>query len=200
MNKRNIPWLVLLFLIACVVFLLLFFFIRTGFNTEGVLSIFSPETATITPDTSTNDNSSPSIPGLSREQITVSLTGAGYECTEPEIGDLGLLYWVCWKTEDQNLLEIYFFSRTTQQIDFIDANINQVENPSDERAIEFLTYVGNLPDTDAGEELGDWIAETLPDIKVVRDLRVNDFGGIHYRLYGTAEARSLEVGILPIAE
>jgi len=42
-----------------------------------------------------------------------------------------------------------------------------------------------------------WITETLPSIKQIRDLREVNFDGIHYRLYGTAEARSLEIGVLP---
>ncbi len=138
------------------------------------------------------------LPGLLTQEVNGLLKNQGYTCSEQEIGESLLFHWVCWKEEESNLRQIYFFSRFPDTIDFIDANINQPSNPSDQDAIDYLAFVGSLPqNSDSHAQMKEWITDTLPEITRTRDIREAVFGNVQYRLYGTGEARSLEVGTLP---
>lgn len=194
MQKKQFVWLGLLFTASCAIFMVLFFTVRVlvGLNNAGWVFKTNLENSEIS-----NERKVAGIPGLNREEVNLHLSKQGYECTEPETGDDSLQHWVCWKKEDNVLFEIYFFSSDQDGIDFIDANINQPINPSDQIAIEFLIFVGSLPDHDAEALVIDWISVTLPSINQARDIREKKFSGITYRLYGISEARSLEVGTLP---
>ncbi len=192
---------ILLFIAAFLVFFLLFLIIRLVFEDVDLVAftrspVDQSTLVSVTQDAEQVETNS--IPGLIPSELNKSLTALNFECTEPQPGELDLYHWVCWKEEANTLREIYFFSRTLEAIDFIDANFSQSASPSDQDAITFLSFVGSLPEnTDAHAQMTAWIADTLPKITQTRDLHEANFGDVHYRLYGTSDARSLEVGTLP---
>lgn len=198
-GKKQILLLSAIFFVACLGSLAFLIVLRAFLSDQDLAAISSPNPSNQAQELSPIPVESRPIPGLTRESTNHFLQSHGYDCTLPQMGELGLYHWVCWQENNEDLLEIYFFSRSTDSIDFIDANINQPEYPSDQKAVDFLTFVGTLPENDsADEQIRSWIAQTLPDIERARDLREKDLGGVHYRLYGLADARSLEIGILPI--
>ena len=186
------------FLFSCTTFFIIFFILRLVL-TENGLDLRNlnqnPTSANVAAQPSISDLG---IPGLDPEEIRHTLIKKDFHCSETTVGDNRLIHWVCWQESFGILREIYFFSQNSNSIDFIDANISQANSPSDDIAIEFLTFVDTLTDhPEFHPKVEHWIAETLPTIEQVRDLREIVFDGTHYRLYGTAEARSLEIGVLP---
>lgn len=171
--------------------------IRQGWSISSLLSETDAIGASIEPDHMTVEEDD-GIPGLLQEELKSRLIENQFQCTDAETGERELYRWVCFKETQSYLMEVYVFSRSLTTIDFIDANISQKDEPSDELAIEFLSYVATFPEnTNHHEAAIEWVKETLPTITEIREIKEADFGGIQYRLYGVSAARSLELGTLP---
>ena len=164
---------------------------------------FNPQPTERTTSTAGNGTQtipSPAVPGVNPRQLVKTLEDQEqFTCTDIEINEQSIYEWRCKRQSPGVLFEINVFSRTKTELDLIDANVNQKENPSDEKAISLLNFVATLPqaNSQAHDEATNWITETLPQITKVGDIRTENFGGIQYRLYGIADARSLELGSLP---
>jgi hypothetical protein len=192
----------LILLISCIVIIVGYFILRIVLIQDGwsISSLFSKAESAgpiIEPEKVSNEEAE-GIPGLLQEELKSRLIENEFECTDAEIGDSGLIRWVCFEETQDYLKEVYVFSRSLTTIDFIDANISQKGEPSDELAIEFLSYVATFPENINHHDAAmNWVKETLPTITEIREIKEADFGGIQYRLYGISAARSLELGTLP---
>ena len=199
-NKKNfiILFVFIVFGLVCIFYLsvrLLLF--NKGYSLSD-LFFPSRNISEIINEESAENLSSDFIPGITQENLRTELTGSGFECSNPELSEKNLYRWVCWKETGTIYQEIYIFSRSLEKIDFLDMNITQSESPSDEISLEYFFQIVDWVDTTRHKlAVQSWIKQTLPDIDEIRELEEADFGGIHYRLYGLGNARSLEIGRLP---
>lgn len=136
------------------------------------------------------------IPNITVDDLIAYLE-QDYACQQREKQN-NLYSWQCVYTMDKTSYEVLIFSRDDSSIDLIDANIVQDQNPDDQLAVEYLCKIAAIPfDFEPQEESCDWIRNALPNITQIGDLHEKEFNGIRHLLYGTAEARSLELGKLP---
>lgn len=141
----------------------------------------------------------PQVPGVNPRELVKTLADRDqFTCGKIEVNPQGYYEWRCQRHSPGVLLEISLFSRTKTELDLIDANVNQPTDASDEKAIALLSFAATLPGSaEAGEAAAPWIQKTLPEISQTGDVRSKTFAGMLFRLYGSAEARSLEIGELP---
>ena len=139
----------------------------------------------------------PHIPGLSVNDLVSHLEDNNFSCHQREFTN-NLYSWQCIDNLDGTNYEVLIFSRNDSDVDLVDANVVQNNKPDDEIASAFLCQVATYPfDFGPKEDACEWISDTLPDINQTGDFHENEFEDIRYLLYGTAEARSLELGRLP---
>ncbi len=140
----------------------------------------------------------PQVPGVNPRKLAASLQDEqGFTCSGIEANSQGYYQWRCERTTPGLVVQVTLLSRTKTELDLIDTNVDQPDTPAAQVAIDQLSWSAGLVNPNAGQVVQSWIAETLPKIETVGDIRAQTFDGVLYRLYGTAEARSLEIGQLP---
>ena len=201
-NRKKLLFVLFFIVIACVFLSVAYFTLRSTLFNKGysISDLFTSDE-----NSSNIENKEPvtnlensAIPGISQDILRDDLISSGFSCSDPELSENGLYRWACWKNMGSTYLEIFIFSRSLENIDFMDMNITQSESPSDQVCLDFFQQIVDLIDTSQHSmAVKSWMEKTLPDINEIRELKEADFGNIHYRLYGLPEARSLEIGILP---
>jgi hypothetical protein len=67
--------------------------------------------------------------------------------------------------------------------------------PDDAKAVDILGFVASLPyDGSDASAASQWVAQTLPGIQSVDDVREKFIGGVRFRLFGDKYGRYLEMG------
>lgn len=98
------------------------------------------------------------------------------------------------KTADFDM-NVHLISSNKKDIILVEAQIKQINSPSDDQAVNFLSVVTELPvsgmDPD-GVKL--WIKTTLPFINKTPGMVVEKIiNGIDFRVYGPSQNRTLEI-------
>jgi hypothetical protein len=71
-------------------------------------------------------------------------------------------------------------------------------NPDDAKAVDILGFMASLPyDGSDASAARQWVAQILPDITSVDDVREKFIGGVRFRLFGGPQGRYLEMGEPP---
>jgi len=136
------------------------------------------------------------INGLNLENAIPVLEDNDFICSEkPEIYRESYYRISCeQKTPDYDMI-IHIFSFDQKNITLVDAQINQLNTPSDDQATNFLGFIAQLPITGLDTaSLKQWIKTTLPTLDkypgMIADKTLN---GLELRLYGPPHNRSIEI-------
>ena len=136
------------------------------------------------------------LPGLSPRNVTVALEDQKFTCTEVK---KGAVYYERTCSRGVPGVEVFLVvisGRTPSVVDFIEASIQQYENPKNEIAIEILGPVVGLPyDGAVPDEAKAWVESTVPALS--SGTQETTLGGVKYVLYGTLTKLTLEMGELP---
>jgi hypothetical protein len=136
------------------------------------------------------------LPGLSPRNVTVALEDQKFTCTEVK---KRAVYYERTCSRGVPGVEVFLVvisGRTPSVVDFIEASIQQYENPKNEIAIEILGPVVGLPyDGAVPDEAKAWVESTVPALS--GGTQETTLGGVKYVLYGTLTKLTLEMGELP---
>lgn len=144
-----------------------------------------------------SDSQAGSLPGLTPKEVIRYLEENQFDCQDT-VASPDYYYWRCERKSADALFEITLFSYDDKEVvDLIDGNVNQYSEPSDEKAAALLEFMAAIVNPQTAAEARQWMEETLPSIRQASDVRTKTIGGLQYQLYGSKEARSLEIGSLP---
>ena len=142
-------------------------------------------------------NFTPHIPDLSVNDLISYLEDNNFSCHQREFTN-NLYNWQCVNKLDDINYEVLIFSRNDADVDLVDANVVQNYEADNEIASAFLCQVAAYPfGFSQQDDACEWIKKTIPEINQTGDFHENEFNNVRYLLYGTSEARSLELGRLP---
>jgi hypothetical protein len=136
------------------------------------------------------------IPGLIPADAVLFLEDRQFRCKE--IKDLpGTYHWDCLQEGKTALIEVEIFTKSLDRVDLIDTNFHQDGEPQDAAAIEVFQMFSEMPfSNESWGNVQAWLLRTLPTMKLAGDIRSITIDGIQYRVYGTQEDRSFEIGYL----
>lgn len=139
------------------------------------------------------------IPGLAPADVTVNLEQRGFDCASAEPTSSGDYFvWRCKRADPvlgyESMVEVW--GRTLQSVDYIDAAVFNLQG--DDTAAKFvLGFIATMPyDGAMPAAARQWVENTMPTISGIGDVKVADFGGVAFQLYGPATARNLEIGTI----
>jgi hypothetical protein len=136
------------------------------------------------------------LPGLSPRNVTVALEDQRFTCTEVKKGAVYYQRTCSRGVPGVEVFLVVISGRTPSIVDFIEASIQQYENPKNEIAIEILGLVAGLPYEGAvPDEAKAWVESTVPALS--GGTQETTLGGVKYVLYGTLTKLTLEMGELP---
>jgi hypothetical protein len=137
----------------------------------------------------------PGLPGLSMNYVTGQLTNEkNFTCAQAG-SDPGPVLWMCdFQTGNDLWYHVDLYGSFTIEITNLMVSVFQTY-PDDAKSIEILSFIASLPyDGSDATEAKKWLADTLPGIQSVNDVREKFIGGIRFRLYGGPQGRYLEMG------
>ena len=137
----------------------------------------------------------PGLPGLTMSSVISQLKDdEGFTCAEAD-SDKNPVLWMCdvfIGTDIWYHVDLY----GTAQVGITDLVLSVFQsNPDQARTLDILDYVASLPynGSDATKAC-QWVANTLPGIQSVDDVRDTFIGTVHFRLFGSPQGRYLEMG------
>jgi hypothetical protein len=139
------------------------------------------------------------LPGLSPVNITVSLEGQEFTCTQvKKVADH--YERTCLKgLRSESLFQVVIAGREPFLVDFIEASVLQAKEPDNDIAAPLLGFMATMPyDGATPEDARAWVESTIstwsgqPD-----DAKETMFGPVKYVLSGLPKALVLEMGELP---
>jgi len=139
------------------------------------------------------------LPGLSPVNITVSLEGQEFTCTQVKtVADH--YERTCLKgLRSESLFQVVIAGREPFLVDFIEASVLQAKEPDNNIAAPLLGFMATLPYNGAiPEDAKAWVQSTIPTLSgQPDDAKETMFGGVKYVLSGPPKALVLEMGELP---
>jgi hypothetical protein len=152
----------------------------------------------IMPSPTTTNTSEPShIPGLNPEEILDKFS------SKYNLNCLGWSYfWNVWSDEcittgwTDPSYGFAVFSRNKNTVDYIEASVSQINNPTLIKITSYFEEVLELPYSGSSPEIViKWINSEIPNMDgTPGDIRRFTHSGINYRLYGNIEFMWLEIG------
>jgi hypothetical protein len=141
--------------------------------------------------------SSTIIPGLTTENVISFLVNNNLVCNQKQETYKKIYYRIsCEQVTPDYALTVHIFSSNQKDVNLIDANFTQRNNPSDDQAINFLEIITQLPmDGVQTDQIKDWINTSMPDLDKQPDLiKETTINHLFIRIYGKPNDRSLEIG------
>jgi hypothetical protein len=141
--------------------------------------------------------SSTIIPGLTTENVTSFLVNNNLVCNQKQETYKKIYFRTsCEQVTPDYALTVHIFSSNQKNVNLIDANFTQHNNPSDEQAINFLELITQLPiEGVQTEQIKVWINTALPNLDeqsgFIKETTINQ---LFIRIYGKPNDRSLEIG------
>ena len=131
------------------------------------------------------------IPGLTPQDVYLSLENRGFTCSEPEVmGHENDVRWTCERQEAKGRYLVEINSRDANSVRLLKAWVISREPPAraDALAQDFLGYVARVPYEGAQpDEAKEWVEQS------VGRKASAEFGGVSYTLGTKAGRRSLEL-------
>ncbi len=130
------------------------------------------------------------IPGLTPQDVYLSLENRGFTCSEPELMGLeDVVRWTCERQEAKGKYLVEINSKDANSVRLLKAWVISHEPArADALAQDFLGYVARVPYEGAQpEEAKAWVEQS------VGSKASAEFGGVSYTLGGKAGRRSLEL-------
>lgn len=136
------------------------------------------------------------FPGMTSQSALEYFTGNGFICGHSEPFNSAISKISCEKSISEGHIVAWVFSANDDVVYLIDANITQLGIPSDDISIQALRVIAGLPYSGSQPDLAyQWVAITVPKLSgEPGDLKETSFSGMRFRLYGTPNDRSLEIG------
>jgi hypothetical protein len=167
-----------------------------------IISTFTPaptDVPTASPVPTTDTKRKGVLPGLAPANVTVSLEGQKFTCTNVK---KGVVYYERTCTRGVPSVEVFqvVISGTEPfTVDLIQASIRQYDNPDIEVAASILGLVASMAyDGSTPEEARAWVESTIPALSGdTGGTQEMTFGGVKYVLHGSPTALTLEMGELP---
>jgi hypothetical protein len=137
----------------------------------------------------------PGLPGLTMSSVIGQLKDEkGFSCAEAD-SDKNPVLWMCDVFIGNDVwyhVDLY----GTAQVEITDLVVSVFQsNPDETRTLDILDVLASLPyDGSNGAQARQWVADTLPGIQSVNDVRDIFIGSVHYRLFGSPQGRYLEMG------
>lgn len=179
----------------------------TGVGANSVvISIFSATAVsspqpleTPTPVPSPDSKTRGQLPGLSPRNVTVSLEGQQFTCTEVK---KGVKYYerTCTRgVPGVQVFQVLISGREPFVVDSIEASILLYENPDPGIASSILGSIAALPyDGATPADARAWVENTITTLRDdPADTQEKVFGGVKFALHGPQTALKLEIGELP---
>jgi hypothetical protein len=142
-------------------------------------------------------NVEPLIPGLTTGDLTARLKQKGFDCLQPEKGEL---YYVrtCNLEDSNSLIRVDIYGREMLSIDFVESGVLQYDSPDPEYALAFFGYMSKLPYTNSKpQEAYQWVKTMFPTLKGQGDVREKTIENVKFTLYGIPTAYMFGIGDLP---
>ena len=155
----------------------------------------STPTLVPTPDAKTAGR----LPGLSPRNVTVSLEEQRFTCTSVRKGRVHYERTCSRGVPGVQVFLVVISGREPFVVDFIEASIQQYENPDPKIAAPILGLIAAFPyDGATPEDARLWVENTIPVLSGDPvDAYESVFGGVKYVLYGPPNKLTLEIGELP---
>ena len=130
------------------------------------------------------------IPGLTPQDVYLSLENRGFTCSEPEVmGHENDVRWTCERQEDKGRYLVEINSKDANSVRLLKAWVISPREPparADALAQDFLGYVARVPYEGAQpEEAKAWVEQS------VGSKASAEFGGVSYTLAAKADRRFL---------
>lgn len=137
------------------------------------------------------------IPGLAVDDTLAYLANNNMACMEQEARYKGIYYhFACEQVTPDYSMTVHVFSSDRENINLIDTNFTQSNEPSDEQTINFLEIITRLPiEGIQTDELEDWVKASLKELEQnSENIKETSMNQVHVRVYGPSNDRSLEIG------
>jgi hypothetical protein len=157
----------------------------------------APPTPTLTPTATPG----PGLPGLSMSAVIGQLENEkGFACAQGGSAP-GPILWECNVQIGYGLwyyVELY----GSPEIEVTNLRVSVLQTTPDEaKTVDILSFVASLPyDGSDASAASQWVAQTLPGIQSVDDVREKFIGGVRFRLFGGPQGRYMEMGEPPVQQ
>jgi hypothetical protein len=135
--------------------------------------------------------------------VTLNLEDRGLTCSTVQNSKdkqaSSKYFWTCERSEGPFTVFASVSASKLNTVDFIEAAVIQLDNPSSSTAIDFLGFVATIPfidDSASQQEAKDWVGNTIPTLTGEGDVRETTINGIRLVVYGLPTALTLEIGEL----
>lgn len=150
---------------------------------------------TATPTPTFTPTQSPGLPGLSMNNVINRFQNEkGFTCKQ-EGSTTDPVLWMCDIQSGNDLwyhVDIYGTSKV--EVSNLLVSVFQTY-PEDEKSIDIIGFAASLPYNGSNaSEASQWVAQTLPGLQSVDDVREKFIGSVRFKLYGGPQGRYLEMG------